>query len=386
MLSSLSYILHRKTALITTNARTMEFFQRPDAYNVFDYLWPNDLLSLSSTCKALRETVNAYCSRKHQLITSPSSSTNVEEYPATCRYLRWWLSHCLECEDEMEISQCLDIKGRRFIPESLKGYTLIPICSKNCAYNWSYLKKITKTDAKSRYSLNDKELSGIRCIEKMNPVYRNAAPMKLFFESEVELAAMSKFKIGSRHELLVFLDQRREKRATRTEEMRRKKQLTQSERENELRTELEKQGLQLRSDSEIAELYISNSKRGFSLTKSVELIRRAHIVHQHAGEYYHYYVDEAYESLRDDRFYDHETWSDMWKEEKKSVEEKTLRFFAKVKEDQSVKEIRKCECGEPLFDDDELERLREEEWEKFEDERRKKAAQKKAAINSRKKN
>lgn len=356
----------------------MEFLQRSDAFNVFDYLWPNDLLSLSSTCKPLRETVNSYCSRKNQLVPSPSSpsTSNVENYPETCRYLRWWLRHCIHCSKEMEITQCLNVKkDRGFIPESLKGYELIPICSKNCAYNWPYLKKITKTEAKSRFSLNEKELDGIQHFLKPNPVYRNAAPMKLFFEAELELAAMSKFKVDSRHELLVFLNQRREKRATRTEELRRVKQLTKAERENELKTELEKQGLELRSDSQIADMYINNAKRGYSLNESVELIRKAHIVHQHVGDYYRYHLDIAYENLKEDHFYDHETWSDMWQDEKKSVEEMALQFFGEAKKIPSL-EIGKCGCGEPLFDAKDLKTLEKKGAKKFKEEQQKKEGRK----------
>lgn len=337
----------------------MEFFQRQDAFNVFDYLWPNDLLSLSSTCVALRETVDSYCSNLKQLATLPSSSTcNADKYPMICRYLRWWLRHCLQCKQEMEVSECLDMKNDvEFLPESLEGYTLIPLCSKACVYEWPYLKKITKTEAKKRYSLTEKEICAVRHIEKTNPVYRSAAAMKLFFEYDVELAAMLKYKVDSRHELLALLNQRREKRATRTEEIRRTKQLSKEERENELKAELEKQGLQLRSDPQIAEYYINNSKRGFPLAKSVELIHRAHIVHQHVGDYYRNLLDRAYQYLKQERFHDHEEWSDQWQAEKLSAEELALQLFTKAKESKSLTEIKKCECGEPLFDVDALKKL-----------------------------
>lgn len=337
----------------------MEFFQRQDAYNVFDYLWPNDLLSLSSTCVALRETVNSYCSNLKQL--EPSSSSNAESHPSICLYLHWWLRHCLQCKNEMEVSKCLDIKNNLgFIPQALKDYTLIPICSKDCAYEWPYLKKITKTEAIKQYSLNEKELSAVRHIEKQNPYYRSAASMKLFFVSEVELAAMTKFKVANRSELLALLNQRREKRATRTEQMRRNKQLSKDEREKELKTELEKHGLELRSDSQIAELYITNSKRAFTMDKSVELIRRAHIVHQHVGGYYRKMLDIAYIQLKEDCWNDHETWSDSWQDVKLSTEDDALQFFKRAKDDGTLTEIRKCQCGEPLFAEEELKKFQKE--------------------------
>ncbi len=164
--------------------KIMEFFQRPDAYNVYDYLWPNDLLSMSSTCTALRDTVNSYCSNLKQLQESPSLSSIADKYPPACRYLRWWLHRCLRCKQEMKVAHCLNMKSNfGLVPQALKGYKLIPICSKSCAYNWPYLRKITKTDAIKRYSLNERELIVIPHIKKQNPHYRNAAPMKLFYES-----------------------------------------------------------------------------------------------------------------------------------------------------------------------------------------------------------
>lgn len=268
----------------------------------------------------------------------------------------------------MEVSKCLDIKNNfGFIPQALKGYTLIPICGKNCAYEWPYFKRITKTEAMKRYSLNDKELSVVPHIEKPNPHYRNAAPMNLFFVSEVELAAMTKFKLASRGELSEFLHKRREKRATRTEQIRRNKQLSNDEREKELKTELEKHGLDLRSDSQIAEFYISNSKRALSLSKSVELIRRAHIAHEHVGNYYRGRLDMAYIQLKGDCFDCHETWSDDWQDAKSGTEEDALQFFTKAKS--NLTEIKKCKCGEPIFGAEELE--------KFEKNRKKKPQKKK---------
>lgn len=336
----------------------MEFFQRQDAYNVFDYLWPHDLLSLSTTCVSLRETVNSYCFLKQLELLPSSSTSNADEYPEICRYLRWWLRHCLQCESEMEISKCLTVKdGVSFIPQSLKGYTLIPICSKACVKQWPYLKKITKTEAKIQFLLNENELSAVNHMEKPNPHYRGAASMKLYYLSDLELAAISKFKVANRSELYVLLDQRREKRTTRTEAMRRNKQLSKDGRKNELKTELEKHGLELRSDSQIAEYYINNSKRAFPLEKSVELIRRAHIVHQHVADIYRNLLDKAYFELKLGGFYNHETWSDAWTEEKLSAEEKALKFFNKAKKNQSLTEIRKCECGEPLFVEEELNAL-----------------------------
>lgn len=329
----------------------MEFFQRQDAFNVFDKLWPNDLLSLSSTCRSLRTMVNDYCAN-NKILNKLRISSSTKKKPAICRLVKYWLRHCLICNEEMNIKDCLNCKDEKeFVPQALKGYSLIPICDK-CAYDWSYTKKITKTDAKSRYSLNENDLNGLLCIEKRNPRYRSAATMKLFYEGDVIEAAIVKHKLTTRTELIEFLKNRREKRATRTEEIRQRKQLSQEERRNALKDELEKIGLELRADSQIADFYITNSKRAFSLEKSVKLIRRAHIVHQHVGEYYSDLLDEAYEALKDER-YNHERWTDMWQEEKFDAEKKAVKLFKKAKE-MNVAQKGKCKCGRPLFEEAEL--------------------------------
>lgn len=341
----------------------MEFFQRNDAYNVFDYLWPNDLLALSSTCSSVRDAVNSYCSIK-RIETSSSSAAN--DYPAVCHYMRHWLRHCLQCEEEITIGQCMVIKKNvEFYPLSLMGYTSIPIC-KDCRYAWPPLKKITKTTAKRQYSLNDKELDDIRHIETTNPHYASSSPMKLYFVSEVELAAMAKFKVANRNELYALMNQRLEKRVTRTEQMRRNKLLSKDERKNELKVELKKHGLKLRRDSQIAELYINNSKRGFTLAESVRLIRRAHIVYQHVGHYFKRLTDEAYRTLNQEyrQHRVHESWDDEWRESKFDAEDKALQFFAEAKKSETVTATGKCQCGEPLYEADDLEKFQKELQEK----------------------
>lgn len=202
----------------------------------------------------------------------------------------------------------------------------------------------------------------IRHQMKPNPYSRYAAPMRLYFVAELELAAMTKLKVANRKELYVLLNQRREKQATRTEQIRRNKQLTKEQRKNELEQELLKNGLSLRSDSEVADWYINNSKRAHTLLQSVTLIRRAHIVRQHGGQYYGELVDNAYASLNANIGpFDEvdETWADDWRDEKLAAEETVHEFWTKVKQSGSLKAIRNCACGEPLFDPNEVEAFRE---------------------------
>lgn len=329
----------------------IEFFQRHDAINVFDQLWkfnPCDLLSLSSTCKDLREAVDSYCAGNKR-INEPSSSSQ-ENFPPVCRLVRWWMCHCMSCEEQVDASECLnDI----FLPKIFKDFKVIPMCSE-CMRSSPLMTKITKTEAKLRYGLTDKDLNALDYEAKVNPVYRSAASMKLFYESDLESTALAKFKLLSRTELFDFLQERRAKRATRTEQIRQNKQLSSDERRANLMAELDKHGLELRSDSQIADWYITGSKRAKTLEKSVELIRRAHIVHHHVGVVYRSLLDDAYEYLKDERR-NHDLWSEYWQEEKFKAEDEALKLFAKVKANDSlVPKNEQCKCGEPLFNDGDL--------------------------------
>lgn len=155
-----------------------------------------------------------------------------------------------------------------------------------------------------------------------------------------------------------FIEGRKTKRATRTEQTRERKKLSNEERRSNLKNELEKHGLELRSDSQIADCYITNSKRAHTLEKSVELIRRAHIVHQHVGANYRELLDIAYQEIKHER-YNHEEWSESWQEEKLHSEDAALKLFAIAKANKSlVAESEKCKCGEPLFNEGELTKLR----------------------------
>lgn len=333
-----------------------EFFRRHDAINVFDQLWsrdPFDLLSLSSVCKDLREAVNSYCASNKRIKKSSSSE---KEFPSVCRLVRWWMCHCLSCKDRIEPSQCIVNSNDAFLPQTLEDYKVIPIC-RECKKESELMAKITKTDAKSRYGLTEKDINNLNYEARTNPVYRSAAAMKLFYVSDVESAALKKFKLSSVQELLDFIDERRTKRATRTEQIRERKKLSNEERRNNLKNELEKVGLELRSDSQIADWYITNSKRAHTLEKSVELIRRAHIVHQHVGEYYRHLLDVGYEGLKGER-YNHEEWSDLWLAEKLRSEDAALKLFAKAKANESLVAESECKCGEPLFDEADLRKLR----------------------------
>ncbi|KAK3832901.1 MAG: hypothetical protein JOS17DRAFT_773822 [Linnemannia elongata] len=46
--------------------------------------------------------------------------------------------------------------------------------------------RMTKTDACSMFYLKDEDLLSLRCVTKRNPHYRNAAPMKLYLEKDVQ--------------------------------------------------------------------------------------------------------------------------------------------------------------------------------------------------------
>lgn len=327
----------------------IEFFQRHDAINVYDYLWPCDLLSLSSTSKDLRASINSHCAGFKSIEKKP------KKIPPVCRMVRWWKNHCFSCKEQIEPKQCIDNKKRDvFLPSWLKSNNLT-VCFE-CKKTHPLMIKLTKTDAKARYNLTDTEVMTIPHEIKTNPRYRSAASMNLFYETDVQSAALSKFKLSSLPELLKFLQDRKTKQTSRIEQIRRNKQLSKDQRRSELTSELEKAGLELRADSQIADWYITNSKRAHTLEKSVELIRRAHIVHQHVGEYYRRLLDRTYESLKEER-YDHDVWSDLWQQGKLRAEDVALKLFAKAKANESLVAESECKCGEPIFKTEDLKTL-----------------------------
>ncbi len=181
---------------------------------------------------------------------------------------------------------------------------------------------------------------------------------KLVYVFELEVAAMSNFKVWPCGESSILLNKRQEEQATRTEQMRRNKQLSKELRKIELKTELEKHGLEISADSfRIAESYINNSKCVSTLSQSVELIRHAHIVRQHVDYYYNKLMDIAYVKLKVNFHHNPKDFADFWQEEKLSTEEGALEIFMQAKKKGTLTEIRRCECGEPLFDAKELKEL-----------------------------
>jgi hypothetical protein len=128
----------------------------------------------------------------------------------------------------------------------------LPICQKcqKSPDSNNIFACITKTRAKKEYLLTDDDLSTFDHIEARNPYYRNSPAMMLFLKSDVEQYADEKHQ-GKLEELQA-------KRTKKSQTIKDNKVARQNIRTEELKTALEKVGLELRSDSRLCQGYIEN--------------------------------------------------------------------------------------------------------------------------------
>lgn len=163
----------------------MEFLTRPDAYNVFDYLLPGDLLALSCTSKAMRIVVNDYCSIKVQNVVRPEA----------CLLVKRWFKTCVECK-----RQCDTVKKFDFVATRVMN-TKLPICSQYCLDEYKYTKTIAKSAAKDTYFLTDKDIECLR--------YKMCNRSKMYLDYEVRELFRRKYKVSSDKEINEMLKLRR---------------------------------------------------------------------------------------------------------------------------------------------------------------------------------
>jgi hypothetical protein len=65
----------------------------------------------------------------------------------------------------------------------------------NCATTLSRFSLITYTRAKKEYKLKDTDLYALQYMERRNPYYSCAAPMKLYLKSDVYKVALMKYNL-----------------------------------------------------------------------------------------------------------------------------------------------------------------------------------------------
>lgn len=117
---------------------------------------------------------------------------------------------------------------------------------------WQYRgpRRITQSTAKKDYRLKDDDLEQLECMLHRNPYGRRSPPMKLYYVSDVRIAAMMRFGSRMAFETTLARAQNRQHKARMTKAER------SAERERILVAELRKHGCELREDSRLCSAYI----------------------------------------------------------------------------------------------------------------------------------
>lgn len=120
------------------------------------------------------------------------------------------------------------------------------------AKQWQYrgLRRITQSTAKKDYRLKEDDLEQLECMLHRNPYGRRSPPMKLYYVSDVRIAALRRFGSRPAFEVALAMAQNRQRKArmTKAERM--------AERERVLVHKLQEHGCELRDDSRLCSAYI----------------------------------------------------------------------------------------------------------------------------------
>lgn len=138
----------------------------------------------------------------------------------------------------------------------------------------------TKTQAKSIFSLTEKDLENVPCTEKQNPRFKSAHPMKLY--SSTVLIQKAKEKFGSKRLLLEYQEKKKQRSIKRQETV----ENARHQRQEELERKLHQRGLALRSDSRLCDAYIDHGKG--NVEEIVNIMHEMDFYHQHT-EYRAFY-------------------------------------------------------------------------------------------------
>jgi hypothetical protein len=190
------------------------------------------------------------------------------------------------CKRFNEVSNIFVSEWENFLYYGI--YKIEPLCVMLCA-----------TSAKKAYCLVDKELNGIKCIIKINPHYRNAAPMKMYTKLDLIKVSFEKFKSVKK-----MMETKTKHDETRLKSLQTKIKNRQI-RENELKNELSKYSLYIRNDSKVCSEYIEKGRgpNGENLNDVVEIMREMNWYFKNTK--YKYVVEDIkYEYRLNDEWYD----------------------------------------------------------------------------------
>lgn len=215
----------------------------------------------------------------------------------------------------------IDLNG--LIEHEMADLAICSACS--CSERF---RMITATNAKKDYRLSQSEIDDLQCVTKRNPHYRNAAPMRLFWEAQV--SELSNKKHASKKTTLSDAKRKSElagqKRAN-TKEMKR------LARRKILQDALDQWGLSIRADSQLCESYLTEKWGSIDpmTPQQVALrMRTMHILHTHTK--YQEKVSEAIKLERHGGYIPRDEFMAMIRVIKHNVEsEEMLRWNETLK-------------------------------------------------------
>lgn len=136
---------------------------------------------------------------------------------------------------------------------------------------------ITKTEAKSQFALNDKDLETVKCRETRHGVYKSS--VYLYEIEDVKQKAIQKY--GSEVAMNAEIEKRKERRET----IRKNKENIQKQRRDQLIKNLKEHNLAYRSDSVLMQKYIEGGEKKISLNRVIDITKEIN--------FYHTYTDYA---------------------------------------------------------------------------------------------
>lgn len=193
----------------------------------------------------------------------------------------------------------------------------IALC-RECRKNIEKYTMITKTTGLKDYCLKESELLTLKFIERKNPYYSSAAPMKLFLKSQVADLALKKW--GSLSKLKDELN----RRENLGKKIREGKANAKRKRKEDLKTALEEVGLELRTDSTLCDAYI-RAKTFHTIPEIVSIMEKAHERHQKTPyDYLWEKYQKKIEQEAEENYYYYGNWTEAWEETKSKWREKIM--------------------------------------------------------------
>lgn len=175
-------------------------------------------------------------------------------------------------------------------------FTICKECKSKSKYSL-----ITKSTVKTKYFLSDDDLENIDYDEKKNPHYSSASPMKLYLEKDVKRYFLKKHNIKIK-DLKLKLSELEQIKIDKATKIKDSKNIKKQKREEELKKELEKSGVELRKDSGLCNGFINGTIKDWTCDEIAQRMCEMKYLHEYCD--FSRFYNMAWELKRDADFYD----------------------------------------------------------------------------------